>query len=97
VQFGGRLIFRRAFASAGFVLGLFLQPEDGSDMFLRNGILSPNYNVLQPRNSIFHTITAFACRNGGKIRMASIRIIIIGLCIQNRNALLIFFLYIKTH
>jgi hypothetical protein len=35
--------------TAGFLLGLFLYPEDGSGMFLRNSGLSPNYMALQYR------------------------------------------------
>jgi hypothetical protein len=31
------------------LLGLFLDPEDGGDMFLRNISLSWNYTMLQPR------------------------------------------------
>jgi hypothetical protein len=35
---------------AGFLLGLFLDPEDGGDMFLRNvGWLSSDYTALCPR------------------------------------------------
>jgi hypothetical protein len=35
---------------AGFSLGLFFEPEDGGDMFLRNdGLLSTDYIVLYPR------------------------------------------------
>jgi hypothetical protein len=34
----------------GFLLGLFLNPEDGSDMFLRNaGWLLSEYMALYPR------------------------------------------------
>jgi hypothetical protein len=36
-------------ASAGFMLGLFFNPEDGDDIFLRNIELSPNCTDLQPR------------------------------------------------
>jgi hypothetical protein len=36
-------------ASAGFLLGLLFDPEVGSDMFLRNVELPPNYIALQPR------------------------------------------------
>jgi hypothetical protein len=32
--------------SAGFLLGLPFDPEDGRDMFLRNIWLSPNYTAL---------------------------------------------------
>jgi hypothetical protein len=35
---------------AGFLLGLFFDPEDGSDMFLRNvGRLSTDYMALYPK------------------------------------------------
>jgi hypothetical protein len=35
---------------AAFLLGLFLDPEDGGHMFLRNvGFLSTNYTALSPR------------------------------------------------
>jgi hypothetical protein len=35
---------------AGFLLGLFSDPEDGGDMFLRNvGCLSTDYTALYPR------------------------------------------------
>jgi hypothetical protein len=36
-------------AFAGFQLGLLFYFEDGSDKFLRNVELCPNYTVLQPR------------------------------------------------
>jgi hypothetical protein len=35
-------------ASAGFLLSLLFDSEDGSDMFLRNVGLSPDYTALQP-------------------------------------------------
>jgi hypothetical protein len=34
-------------AFAGFVYGLFFDPGDGGDIFLRNVDLSPNYTALQ--------------------------------------------------
>jgi hypothetical protein len=35
---------------AAFLLGLFFDPEDGSDMLLRNvGLLSTDYTALYPR------------------------------------------------
>jgi hypothetical protein len=38
------------FFQAGFLLGVFFEPEDGGDMFLRNdGWLSRDYTVLYPR------------------------------------------------
>jgi hypothetical protein len=38
------------FLHAGILLGLFFNPEDGSDMFLRNvGWLSTDYTSLYPR------------------------------------------------
>jgi hypothetical protein len=36
-------------ASAGFFLGSFFLPEDGSDVLFRNVGLGPNYAVLQPK------------------------------------------------
>jgi hypothetical protein len=37
-------------ASAGFFLGLFFDPEDEGNMFLRNvGTVSPDYTALQAR------------------------------------------------
>jgi hypothetical protein len=39
-----------AIRAAGFLLGLFFDPEDGGDMFLRNvGRLSKNYTALYPK------------------------------------------------
>jgi hypothetical protein len=36
--------------SAGFFFGFFIDPEDGSDMFLRNvGWLPAEYKALYPR------------------------------------------------
>jgi hypothetical protein len=35
-------------ASAGFLLDLLSDPEDGSNMILKNVWLSPNYKELQP-------------------------------------------------
>jgi hypothetical protein len=37
--------------SAGFLPELILDPEDVGDMFLQNTGLSPNYTVLQHRNT----------------------------------------------
>jgi hypothetical protein len=34
--------------SVDLLIGLLLNPEAGSDMFLRNVVLSRNYRVLQP-------------------------------------------------
>jgi hypothetical protein len=36
-------------ASACFLLVLFFDPDDGSDIFLRNTKLFPDYVALQPR------------------------------------------------
>jgi hypothetical protein len=36
-------------ASAGFLLGLVFNPEDGNDIFLKNVRLSLKYMLLQPR------------------------------------------------
>jgi hypothetical protein len=35
--------------SVDLLIGLLLNPEDGSEMFLRKVVLSRNYRVLQPR------------------------------------------------
>jgi hypothetical protein len=35
-------------ASAGFLIGLLFDPEDGCSMFLRNFRLCPKYMTLQP-------------------------------------------------
>jgi hypothetical protein len=35
-------------ASAGLLLGILLDPEDGSDMLLQNIKLFPSYMTLQP-------------------------------------------------
>jgi hypothetical protein len=39
----------QASASAGFLHGLFFEPEDGVNILLRNVGLSLNYTALQPR------------------------------------------------
>jgi hypothetical protein len=40
----------------GFLLGLFFDPEEGSDIFLRNvGRLSTDYTALYPVTEIFLT------------------------------------------
>jgi hypothetical protein len=42
--------------SINFLLGSFLDPEDGGDMFLRNvSCLSTDYTALCPRRHIFIT------------------------------------------
>jgi hypothetical protein len=39
---------------AGFLLGLFLDPEDGGHMFLRNvGCLSTDYTALYPNSTLY--------------------------------------------
>jgi hypothetical protein len=41
---------RATYFHAGFLLGLFFDPEHGGDMFLRNvGCLSMDYTKLYPR------------------------------------------------
>jgi hypothetical protein len=51
-------------ASSIFLLLLFLCPEDGGDMILRNVRLSPNYAVLQPRQSYYlYVVTAVMTSN----------------------------------
>jgi hypothetical protein len=46
---------------AGIFLGLFFNPEDGSDMFLRNtGRLSTDYMMLYSRNRTLHN---YCCEN----------------------------------
>jgi hypothetical protein len=37
--------------SAGFLLGIFFEPEDGGDISLRNVSLSPKYISLEPKTS----------------------------------------------
>jgi hypothetical protein len=44
-----RAHYRLPPASANFLLGLFLDHEDGGDMFLQNIWLSPNCTALEPR------------------------------------------------
>jgi hypothetical protein len=41
-------------ASAGFLLGLLFDPEDGGNVLLRNMVFSPNYTELQPRRLLFN-------------------------------------------
>jgi hypothetical protein len=41
---------KAASCCTGFLLGIFFDPEDGGDMFLRNvGWLSADYTTLYPR------------------------------------------------
>jgi hypothetical protein len=35
--------------SAGFLLGLLFDPEEGGDMFLRNIEISPTYTAVTPK------------------------------------------------
>jgi hypothetical protein len=42
-------------ASAGFLLSLLFDPEDGGYMFLQNVVLYPNYTALQPKTELFIT------------------------------------------
>jgi hypothetical protein len=41
--------------SAGFFLGLLLDPEEGGDMFLLDDWHSPNITVLEPRRESLHS------------------------------------------
>jgi hypothetical protein len=48
VKAGGKQSFK-----AGFLLGIFFDPEDGSDTFLRNvGCLSRDYTALYSRREL---------------------------------------------
>jgi hypothetical protein len=40
--------------SAGFLLRLFFDPDNGGDMLLRNVGLSLNYKALQPRSHSYN-------------------------------------------
>jgi hypothetical protein len=42
----------QASASAGFLHGLFFDPEDGVDMLLRNFGLYPNYTTLKTHKTV---------------------------------------------
>jgi hypothetical protein len=54
---------------AGFLLGLFLDPENGSDMFLRNvAWLSMDYTTLYPRRQ--NTSYSFRFYNTTKLGLA---------------------------
>jgi hypothetical protein len=44
-------------SSAGFLLDLLLQPEDGDEMSFRKGRLSPKYMVLQPIRSYYSQVS----------------------------------------
>jgi hypothetical protein len=44
--------------SAGFLLALMFDPENGGNMFLRNVDLFPNYTVLQSRGPLLFIVTA---------------------------------------
>jgi hypothetical protein len=46
--------------SAGLMLGVLNNPEEGGDMFLRNVDPSPNYKALQPRRPFFYS---YGCKN----------------------------------
>jgi hypothetical protein len=46
-------------ASAGFLLGLLLDTENGADMFLQKFGLSPKYKALQPRRQYSSFIILF--------------------------------------
>jgi hypothetical protein len=49
---------------AGFLIGLFFDPGDGGDMFLRNiGWLSTDYTTLYPRRYISSNTYIFGCTN----------------------------------
>jgi hypothetical protein len=46
-------------ASAGFIITLVFNPEDGGDMFLRNVGLSPNYTPFKPRQA-YSSLSSFS-------------------------------------
>jgi hypothetical protein len=50
-------------ASAGVFLGLFLNPEDRSDMFFRNVRLLPNYTALSTHKTELCRMTAVKISN----------------------------------
>jgi hypothetical protein len=58
-------------ASGGFFLGLLFNPENGSDMFLRNDGFSPRYTALQPRRAALnsHRRENLKSKTSGQIRL----------------------------
>jgi hypothetical protein len=42
----------------GFLFGLIFDHEDGCDMFLRNGCLSPDYMAVFPKKTDLLVVTA---------------------------------------
>jgi hypothetical protein len=52
---GGKLCHLATSLHAGFMLGLFLDLENGCDVFLRNvDLFSTDYTVLYPENITVH-------------------------------------------
>jgi hypothetical protein len=48
-------------ASVGFLVGLFLDPEDEGHKFLRNVGLSPNYTVLESETQLSLPFPSAGC------------------------------------